>query len=401
MRFKHFLGLLAIVCIAHYVLLTLTLANYSINKPTNTPVWSTRSLQVGAAQPSAPNTLAQAATPAPAPKPAAPARPKPAADASSLAANSSAGPSPAPDLSLNTSPEASSSFANSPTQAATAIFIENTANVIVAPSLPTIQSVAITNPPATLTPSTSSIPLSVNSSAAPSPRKEREAGTAGAAQASGTGTAYKIPGSFTLRFAGTGSNGAQPVQASGSLVWRQDGSQYEAKLEAGALFFTALTQTSVGALGESGLAPKRFSNKTRSEQAAHFERELGRISFSNQKPAAPLLSGAQDRLSILVQLAAQLAAAPQLYPRASTIAIQIASVNEADTWLFTIEGDEALQLPAGNMQATKLTRLPRREYDDRLDIWFAPSLGHLPVRIMLTASNGNVSDLQLRSASSP
>ena len=76
-------------------------------------------------------------------------------------------------------------------------------------------------------------------------------------------------------------------------------------------------------------------------------------------------------------------------------------MNEADTWLFTVEGDEALQLPAGTMQATKLTRLPRREYDDRLDIWFASSLGHLPVRIMLTASNGNVTDLQLRSSSSP
>ena len=102
-----------------------------------------------------------------------------------------------------------------------------------------------------------------------------------------------------------------------------------------------------------------------------------------------------------MQLAAQLAAAPQLYPRASTIAIQTASVNEADTWLFTVEGDEALLLPAGSMQATKLTRLPRREYDDKLDIWFAPSQGYLPVRIMLTSSNGHVSDLQLRSASSP
>ena len=379
MRLKPFLILFAIVCVAHYILLTVTLANYSVKKPKNTPIWSTRSLQVGAAPADAPLRVANAPA-APAPKPAAAARPAKFTAATSSLASTAVDPNVSP----TPSPDESSSTAGSPTQSTTAIFTENTANVTVIASLPTTQTIAVSNP----TPS----PVI----AAPSPRKEREA-----AAGSGTGTAYKIPGSFTLRFAGTGSNGAQPVQASGSLVWRQDGSQYEAKLEAGALFFTAATQTSVGALGESGLAPKRFSNKTRSEQAAHFERELGRISFSNQKPAAPLLSGAQDRLSILIQLAAQLAAAPQLYPRASTIAIQTASVNEADLWLFTVEGDEALQLPAGTMQATKLTRLPRREYDDRLDIWFAPSLGHLPVRIMLTASNGNVTDLQLRSSSSP
>ena len=39
------------------------------------------------------------------------------------------------------------------------------------------------------------------------------------------------------------------------------------------------------------------------------------------------------------------------------------------------------------------TREPR---DTQVDIWLAPSLGHLPVRIRLTQDNGDVVDQQLR-----
>ena len=49
----------------------------------------------------------------------------------------------------------------------------------------------------------------------------------------------------------------------------------------------------------------------------------------------------------------------------------------------------------------RLQRLPRKDYDQKAELWVAPTLGYLPVRIQLTQANGDFADLQLRSTSAP
>jgi hypothetical protein len=38
-------------------------------------------------------------------------------------------------------------------------------------------------------------------------------------------------------------------------------------------------------------------------------------------------------------------------------------------------------------------------FDDTVELWLAPSMGYLPVRIRITQPNGDFADMQLRSAS--
>ena len=45
--------------------------------------------------------------------------------------------------------------------------------------------------------------------------------------------------------------------------------------------------------------------------------------------------------------------------------------------------------------ALHLRRLPRKEFDTTVDVWLAPSQGHLPVRIRITQANGDVADQRL------
>ena len=47
------------------------------------------------------------------------------------------------------------------------------------------------------------------------------------------------------------------------------------------------------------------------------------------------------------------------------------------------------------MPTLKLTRKPRKEFDQKVEIWFAPSLGYLPVRNRITQPNGDFIDQQL------
>ncbi|MNV62585.1 hypothetical protein D3C71_1551360 [compost metagenome] len=77
------------------------------------------------------------------------------------------------------------------------------------------------------------------------------------------------------------------------------------------------------------------------------------------------------------------------------------SARSADRWTFTIEGAETLDLPAGATPTLKLQRLPRKDYDQKAELWVAPALGYLPVRIKLTQANGDFADLQLSRSGPP
>ncbi|MES2976700.1 MAG: DUF3108 domain-containing protein [Pseudomonadota bacterium] len=214
-------------------------------------------------------------------------------------------------------------------------------------------------------------------------------------------TAFSIPGSVKLLYNVTGEIKKQAWNARGELLWRHDGSSYQARSEVSAFLAGTRTQTSAGRITPEGLAPARFSDKSKTELAAHFERDRGRIIFSANTPEAPLLTGAQDRLSVFLQLGAMIAGEPSRFPPAATISVQTAGPRDADTWLFTVEGEEKLALVNGEMAALKLMRNPRRDFDMKVELWLAPALGYLPVRTRLTQQNGDFVDQQLRSTDKP
>jgi hypothetical protein len=177
----------------------------------------------------------------------------------------------------------------------------------------------------------------------------------------------------------------------GELLWQHDDASYNARLVFNA-FGQARVQTSRGQITSQGLAPIRFSDKYRSEVAAHFNREQGKVTFSANTPDVPLLAGAQDRLSILVQLAALVGSAPNRYPPATTITIQTIGPRAADIWLFTVGETETLNLPGGEQATLKLVRNPREEFDQKVELWLAPALGYLPARVRITEPNGDFVD---------
>jgi hypothetical protein len=209
---------------------------------------------------------------------------------------------------------------------------------------------------------------------------------------------YVIPASLNLQY--DVSSNKFPFRLNAELGWQQDGASYDAKLSFGA-FGLRRVQTSRGQITVDGLAPLRFSDKYRSEVAAHFVREKGLVTFSANTPDAPLLAGAQDRLSVVLQLAAMIAGDPERFPRASTVTLQIIGPRDADIWLFTVEEDETLNLPGGQQATRKLVRNPRREFDQRVELWLAPALGYLPARIRITEANGDYIDQKWLSSEAP
>jgi hypothetical protein len=69
--------------------------------------------------------------------------------------------------------------------------------------------------------------------------------------------------------------------------------------------------------------------------------------------------------------------------------------------VFTVGDSETLELPGGELRALRLWRDPSGEFDPRVEIWLAPVVGYLPVRIRLTQANGDVVDQQWRATQKP
>jgi hypothetical protein len=214
------------------------------------------------------------------------------------------------------------------------------------------------------------------------------------AAAAAAAVSISIPASMHLRYHVTTQVKQQTSPGTSELAWRHDGTSYEARFEIAAPSSRPRVQHSAGNIGHQGLEPARFGERHRGEQAAHFDRDRQRVVFSNNRPATPLAPGAQDRLSVLLQLAALAAGSPDKFTAGASVAIQTATTREADSWVFTVEGEEELQLPGGRLPAVKLTRPPRGEFDQRVEVWLAPGQAYVPVRLRLTQPNGDWVDHQ-------
>ncbi|WBY00172.1 DUF3108 domain-containing protein [Ramlibacter tataouinensis] len=204
-----------------------------------------------------------------------------------------------------------------------------------------------------------------------------------------------LPAPARWRYAVTARRRGLPVAGgTAELDWRHDGRTYQAVLQVNAPPLPARTQRSDGELGPDGLAPLRFSERLRGEQATHFDRAHQRIVFSSNRPEATWVPGTQDRLSVLLQLAALVAADPARFAPGAVVTLPAATTREAGDWPFRVEGSELLALPAGRITALKLVRAPQHEYDVRLEVWLVPGRDYGPVRLRLTAPNGDWLDLQ-------
>lgn len=210
-----------------------------------------------------------------------------------------------------------------------------------------------------------------------------------------------LPGSVRLLYDVSGQVKKMDYTARSELKWLQDGASYDLRFEVSLFLVGSRVQTSRGTLNALGLAPLRFSDKTRSERAAHFDYDKGRVTFSANSADAALVPGAQDRLSVFIQLGAMLAGNPDAYPAGTTIARQTVGPRDSEQWEAVVVGNEPLRIQGEEISTVKLMRAPAKEFDSKVELWYAPSMGYLPVRIRLTQANGDFADMQLRATETP
>ena len=189
-------------------------------------------------------------------------------------------------------------------------------------------------------------------------------------------------------------NGMQ--NSPGTIHWRTDGQTYDLSVSMPVPFVGPFRYRSQGRIDGFGIAPDRYVEQRgkRPEDIAIFNRDTKEIVFTRTPNSLALPDGAQDRFSMLMQLAGLVRAEPVAYRPGVTRQFFVVDNNSGETWPITVIGDENVRTRAGFVATRHFMRLPRRAGDTRrIDMWLAPSLGWLPARLVQTEPNGSQIEL--------
>jgi len=186
-----------------------------------------------------------------------------------------------------------------------------------------------------------------------------------------------------------------PAVGEAELSWQpQAAGAYEMRLQGRIAGVSVLDWASRGAIDGAGIAPERYviRRRGRDSQAANFQRDADKITFSGPTHELPLLPGVQDRLTWMLQLPAIVEAAPERFGAGTRIVLMVVGARGgSDVWTFAVVGADRV----GDTPALKLVREARRLRDVQVEIWLDPARGHLPLRAVLAQADGGA-PLELR-----
>jgi hypothetical protein len=184
----------------------------------------------------------------------------------------------------------------------------------------------------------------------------------------------------TLLFRSTANNATAPDEL--LMRWKLDASvgRYWVELGSGS-----------GSAGEiwtgQGLAPLQHWE---AEPRMRLQFDRSDLRFRSELPDSkidgqPISAGVQDRASWLLQLALLAAKAGPEAKVGDTLSIPIALHDRVDTLRFTWAGAESVDTAVGAMTTHRLIAAPAG-FAQRIEVWLAPQLHWIPVRLYVVDS---------------
>ncbi len=218
-------------------------------------------------------------------------------------------------------------------------------------------------------------------------------GVAAAAEAQCTDGA-PLAGSLRLDYAVTASRSVLTLNGDGTITYRRQGDTYELASTLQAFGIFEASQQSRGMVSSGGLVPQAYVQRTgrRTPRTATLNWTAGKVSFSAAKERYPTQPQMQDRLSLLLQLAWRL----QREPAARLIVLPVAGVKHTSTYRFEAVAAETITVAAGRFDTMKFERHKDEDDDDALEVWLAPALCGVPVKLRFADDKGTVIEQKLR-----
>ena len=190
-----------------------------------------------------------------------------------------------------------------------------------------------------------------------------------------------------------------PIDGKAQVEWLREASRYQVRMSTSIGPVLSRNISSEGELTEAGLAPRRFDGeqKVLFRAPKRWSLRFGpdRIVLADGREI-PTLPGAQDEASQFVQLTWLFTTRPEQLKVGQSIEIPLAVTRSLDRWIYDVVAEEVLEFPFGAVATFHVK--PRRQAtggDLSAEIWFAPTLQYLPVRILIRQPPESWVDLTL------
>ncbi len=198
------------------------------------------------------------------------------------------------------------------------------------------------------------------------------------------------------------------IHGNARVQWVRVGPRYQVHMDIslGPSFAPLMSRnmTSDGELSEAGLVPRRYDEATKlpfqspRRAGMQFTPETVTLANGSTREAMP---GVQDTASQFVQMTWLFTTRPELLRVGNSIELPLALPRRMDRWTYDVQGEQRLVTPVGELDTFHVK--PRRA-DDRprgelsAEVWFAPSLQYLPVRIRIQQDAETFIDLMMDAA---
>ncbi len=180
------------------------------------------------------------------------------------------------------------------------------------------------------------------------------------------------------------------------VQWLRQGDRYESRVDIDITLLASLVLTSQGEVAPQGLVPRAYEELRRSgPRAVRLADETITLGDGRRVPRP---DGVQDTASQFVELSHRFATGRDRLEVGRSVSFWMARPGGVDLWTYDIVDRETLQ--TGNLGAVEAFHLkPRGIVNPRgnitAEMWFAPSLQYLPVRIRVTMGEGTYVDLMV------
>lgn len=170
-------------------------------------------------------------------------------------------------------------------------------------------------------------------------------------------------------------------------TWHADAGRYEITNVSETTGLAALfrpvrmLQSSTGELAGVDLLPREYraGRDDKLIDVASFDREAGQLRYAAGR-VAPLLAGEQDLLSAFYQLGRR--------PIAEAVELTVTTGRKIERYRFVVVGEEKLLLRGDEVRTVHLLS-GGEPGQDATEVWLAPSLHGLPLKIRYTDRNGD------------
>nr|WP_283254445.1 DUF3108 domain-containing protein [Ramlibacter paludis] len=210
------------------------------------------------------------------------------------------------------------------------------------------------------------------------------AAVAGATWPADTRLSYQLGGEFR----------GGPLYGDAQVQWQRNEDRYQVRLDVEVKFLAKQTMTSQGEVTPGGLMPRAYEEyRPGKRRAAKFGDEFVTLDNGKTTPRPP---GMQDTVSQFVDLAHRFATGRDVLEVGRVITLPLGRPGAVDHWTYDVVEKEILRTPKlGAVEAFHLKPRPIANARGNIyaEMWFAPSLQYLPVRIQVRMGDVDYLDL--------